>query len=513
MANNVGVFTQRSVAGPLAFGPDPGDAVFLAVLAERGPINVPTLITSFTRFKSIFGGALSATLGFSAGYEVARILFEKGVQRMYVTRIVGASALAAHVDLVDRNSLTTPEDTLRVAAVGPGVWANALKVVIADGTKANTFKLTVTDANDVALEGEVFDNLLLNAASLNRVNDASAYVRLSDLGSSTAAPETIPANGTFDLDGTQAGVDDHAPNDAAIVGTETMGVKSGLKVFRDYRLGRGFTLAPDLDAGATVRTEMLAQLEQFYHLPMFSGPAVGASPTTAISDVVSARSIAGGGYYYPRALVEDELTGDVKAIPVAGHVVADWLRIIPVRGPGKAPAGRDFRIDYVLGLETQSNGQPLIDAGVAELLVAQGVNPVYDRNGAGPRVWGGRATAEDASWQYLHAGYLWVLIASRVQEALDDLVYDVADEAFFAAVRLAIRNFLVDLHGQGAFNGAIPLENEQIDPDIHAFAVKADASLLSDQDKANGIVRVEIWFKPALVAETINVNVAKRNEG
>ena len=57
MSNNVGVNITRSTFGPLTFGDDPGDSFFIALLAERGPIDVPTLAFSWSQFTSLFGGA------------------------------------------------------------------------------------------------------------------------------------------------------------------------------------------------------------------------------------------------------------------------------------------------------------------------------------------------------------------------------------------------------------------------------------------------------------------------
>lgn len=509
MANNVGVFVSRATAGPLAFGPDPGDNVYLAIRAERGLSNIPTLITSMSRFRAAFGGALSSALGFSSGYLSAEVLFSKGVRRMYVLRVVGAGALAATVDLNDRAG--TPLPTLKVLAKGEGVWGNSLDVVVEDGTLADTFRLRILDGSGAELEK--WDNLLMNDSSFLTVNGASDYVQLQDLGSATAAPDNRPATGTFNLGDTQAGADGAAPADSDVIGTENLGVKTGLKAFRDNRLGRGFLMAPDLDFGSTVRDEMKAQLLSHYHIPMYSGAPAGSTPTAAIADVATAKDVAGGGYYYPRQRVRDLATQQIKTIPAAPQVVADYLRILPVKGPGKAPAGDDFAIQFALGLETQANGQPLVDAPVAELLVAAGINPVYDRNGKGPRCWGARAASNDTTWQYLYVVYQWALIASRVQDALDQLVYENTEGGFFTDLRLGVRNFMIDLHGQEAFRGRVPLENETADPEVHAFDVRADEELLSDADKNNGIARVEIWFRPAGTAETILVTVAKRNEG
>lgn len=509
MANEVGAFVERSVAGPLAFGADTGDSFFIALLAERGPSDVPTLVTSFSRFEAVFGKATNYSAGakYSPGREVLKRFFDKGGRRAYVLRIVGSTAVEAYTDLADRAG--TPVDTLRVYGKGEGAWANDFDVVVADGTNTDTFKLTIKDGSGDVVE--TWDNLKMTDAHLARVNEGSDYIRLENLDSATAAPDNRPATGTFDIGSDQSGADDNAPAAADIVGTESSGVKTGLKAFRSTTYGRGFVCAPDLDTDSTVQDELIAQTEEFFRMYLTSAQE-GVTPSTAITNKSGLEAF-NALTFYPRAVVKDDETDEHKTIPVVGHIVADWMRAIDEKGPGKAPAGKDFRINFVRGLETQSNGQPLVDEGVAETLIANGINPIWDRDGQGPKCWGGRTTSDDASWQYAPSGYLWCRIGRTVKDGLDDLVYEVADDMLFSQIRQGIRSYLVGLYNEGAFNGRIPLENETPDPDEHAFGVKCDESLLKPTDKQNGNVRVEIWFKPALVAETIYINLAKRNQG
>lgn len=497
MANNVGVFTSRAVAGPLAFGPDAGDNVFVATLAERGPVNQPTLVTSWSRFLAIFGGAMTigTTRMYSAGYEVIKRMFEKGVKRMYVTRIVGETAETAFVDI----DSAEPAVVLSVFAKGEGSWANDYDVVIAAGTKVGTFKLTVLDADGAAIE--VYDNLTKTTGAAERVNANSNFITIIFSGE----VDELPVNGTYALAG---GVDDNEPVAADIVGVDSGGGSlTGLKAFRREVFGRGFLLAPDLDVESDVREEMISQGESFYRMPLFACP----QDSDPFTDVVAARAF-NAGYYYPRGVVLDEESDELKTIPLTGHIVADWLKAIETAGPGKAPAGKDFKINFIRGLELSGDGMPMVDSATAELLIATGVNPIWDRNGKGPRCWGARSTSDDAAWQYLHAGYLWCRIAHSIQVALDELVYDVTDPLFFSQIERGIHSFMSQLANLRAFRGETPLPGEEPDPEKHAFGVACNEDMLSNDDKNNGNVRTEVWFRPAGTAETIYARVAKRNE-
>lgn len=517
MADRIGVQIRRGTVGPMAVGGDPGDAFIIALLAERGPVDTPTLITSMPRFEAVFGGATPFPDGtrYSDGYEVLRVFFAKSGRRAVVTRIAGSGAVVGEVDLNNRQ--TTPEPTLKVKANGPGSWANGYSVRIADGTRASTFRLTVVDTSDALnpVDVEEFDNLTMTNASLARVNEQSDFVRVEDLGSTAVGDDILPAAGTFVLDSSVAGVDANSPSEVDVIGAVAVdGAKSGLQALRDHRLGRGFICAPGLDEGSNrqaVSEELTAIGQEYFRLYFTS-----ADEGTTVATVGTQRAMLEGynvGFYMVRPTILDGHSGELKTFSQAGHIVADYLKALETKGPGKAPAGGDFRIDRVRGVETRQNGAPLVDPGIAEELMSQNINPIWDRDGTGPKVWGARAATDDPAWRFLHVGYLYNLIASQVQEALDRLVYENAsDPLFFAQLRLGLRGFMIELHGQGAFDGEIPGDAEEPNPEVHAFAVQADPSLLSPQDKESGTVRARIEFKPALTAETIIVDVAKRNQ-
>lgn len=507
MGDRIGAFITRATAGPLPAPRALADSLFIALLAERGPANVPVLITSMARFEELFGQATRFADGSRAsmGYEVLRRYFDLGGPRAWVLRVVGAGAAVAEMDLVDRAG--SPLDTLKVKAKGPGAWIEGYKIIIADGAQAGTFKLTVQTAASVTLE--TWDNITLTVQGLARVNDGSAYIELVNLGSATAAPDNRPAVGTFTFTSGAGGVDDNEPAAALIVGTDSGSTKTGLKAFRRRMYGRGFVCAPDLDSDATVKAELKAQSEAFFRV-LLTSSAAGASSATAITDRTTNLNAFNAGYYYPRAVAQNSFADRLEAVPLVGDVAALWALAVERFGPGKAPAGADFVIRGAL--ETGAGGQPLVDEGVAEALVANGVNPIWDRNGSGVCVWGARAASSDAAWRYLHAAYLWCLIGDTFQALLDALTYDIADGLFFTQVRQSLRAYMEELHAARAFRGELPPEGEQADPASHAFGLQCDESMLSAGDREQGNVRVRCWFRPAGTAETVLIELAKQSE-
>lgn len=507
MGNNVGVFVTPGTVGPLAFGADPGDSLFIALLAERGPVNVPTLVTSFGAFTDLFGGATPRTAGtqYSAGYEVLRDFFAKGGRRAYVLRITGV-AVAASVALEDR-ATPTPDVILTVSAKGPGTWGNALAIVIAAGTNADTYKLTVQDGGGDTLE--VFDNLKSDDVSCELVSAQSLYINIArDTSNSTAAPDNLPALGTFDLDDTVAGTDDNDPTEAEIVGTVSGSARTGLEALATFRYGRGILVAPDLDTHADVIAKLKALALPYFRVYLTSSQA-GATLSTVLTQR-AAHNDRGTGFWFPRIRAVDAFNNKLKTYPATGQIAAIWLQEIAAKGAAKAPAGAAFKITGGRGLERQANAMPLIAEADAEVLVAAGINPIWDRDGAGPCSWGGRAATTDTAWKYLATAYLYCVIGNAIRTELDKLVYEVIGEEDFSAIYLGTYRFLADLHRSGAFRGALPDPYAIPDEAADAFAIQCGPEFQTSTDNANGNIRIKVWFKEALTGETFLVEVAKQ---
>lgn len=97
-----GVYVEEVASGnkPIA-GASTSTAALVGVTA-RGPVNQPTLVTSFGEFSRVFGGLLNH-LVFTDGKDAlpyaAQGFFNNGGQRVYVSRIVGPGARFATADM------------------------------------------------------------------------------------------------------------------------------------------------------------------------------------------------------------------------------------------------------------------------------------------------------------------------------------------------------------------------------------------------------------------------------
>jgi hypothetical protein len=86
-------------------------------VTERGPVNVPVLVTSFAEFQRIFGGYLDPRVDTGAWYlpHAVEGFFQNGGKRLFVTRVVadqtGNLATTAALRLTDRGERTGLTDT------------------------------------------------------------------------------------------------------------------------------------------------------------------------------------------------------------------------------------------------------------------------------------------------------------------------------------------------------------------------------------------------------------------
>ena len=118
---------------------------------ERGPVGIPTFISSAAQFKRIFGGLLDHTVytgGKDALPHAVNGFFSNGGSRVYVVRVLDKAALPASKILQGGGV-----DTLKVFAQSKGAWGNALRLTITDAARVKT-KLTadaLADATSVTL--------------------------------------------------------------------------------------------------------------------------------------------------------------------------------------------------------------------------------------------------------------------------------------------------------------------------------------------------------------------------
>lgn len=391
-----GVVTRFATRG----GPSSGAGAdtgryFVAGLFERGRTDSAVLVRSFREFTDRFGQRAA----YSAAWDSLATYFAEGGTSAYVARVVGAAATVGTLTLQDRDG--TPVDTLKVDALGAGAWSAGVTVEVAAGTVAGTVKLIVRYGEDV----EVFDNATTVADLANKLN-ASRYVRGTDLGSATAAPNNLPA--VVAATALSAGADDRA----AVTATDAT---DALDLF-PVSLGTGAVALPGYSAdlvGAALRAHAVATRRV-----AILAPGVGATASEVKAMATGLMSDSGGytmlAYPWVRVGIAPGVT---QLVSPEGYVAGARARAHTDSGPWAAAAGVRSAARYLVGIEREighSEGEELNEALVSCIRTIGGRIMLY----------GYRSLAIDqANYGLLTAQDTLNVLAQQCEDAMQPFVF------------------------------------------------------------------------------------------
>lgn len=153
-------------------------------VTQRGPVNTPTLVTSYGEFNRLFGGLLdhrTFTQGRDALPYAVQGFFNNGGQRIYISRIVGVNATHAAIDLY-ANPIDAPETA-----------------VLAARANASTTSLSVQESGSIDDGDEllVLDDVrseyvtVSGAPAANASIVLSALLRNTEADASAVTPQTV----------------------------------------------------------------------------------------------------------------------------------------------------------------------------------------------------------------------------------------------------------------------------------------------------------------------------------
>ncbi len=122
-------------------------AAFIGV-AQKGPVNKATLVTSVAEFVRLFGGPIPIITGTQEHYlyYAVRHFFVEGGTKCYVVRVTGYAdvnvpasiqAVSSSKDLgaLAADGVTAVAGALHVAALNPGVWGDALEIQVEQASR------------------------------------------------------------------------------------------------------------------------------------------------------------------------------------------------------------------------------------------------------------------------------------------------------------------------------------------------------------------------------------------
>lgn len=495
---------------------------------ERGPTR-PTLVTSWPEYVRTFGGYIDQPpLNAANAYlpYAARGFFDNGGQRLYIARVIGASAATAAGELAGAEGPTV------IRAIGPGDWGNRIRIAVrpasasvalppgSSSPEARWFRLLVlyyrelpdpfvdpTDptelTNPARREPDVledFDNLTHDSALPNdvvtTVNSASLLTRI---GACSGPPDLVEfANGVLaGSSGSYAAADLNA-----FIGEDAHPEKrtglDGLLTIREISL----MSIPDEVRDPNLTDALLDRCEAVKDRVAVLNEATDG---VDFETIAQHRDSSYGAVYYPRIRVLAPHTPEGhRLVPPSGHVAGIYARTDIERGVHRPPANEVLRGN--LSGDLSGGLKPLshtLNDQEQQQLVTQGVNVIRDFRpvGRGIRLWSARTMSSNAQWRYVNVRRLFIFLEESIDRGTQWAVFESNGEPLWSAIRTSIATFLRGLWRQGAFMGAT--EDE-------AFFITCDRTTMTQDDIDNGRLICLVGVAPLKPAEFVIFRISEK---
>jgi phage tail sheath protein FI len=503
--------------------------------AERGSVNVATVVNSLGEFERTFGGLqMYSPMAFAV-----RDFFVNGGARAVIVRLFKTGTVTG----------TTARVTVDVAgtdvffdAASPGLWGRKLRATLdwnVSAASATAMGLATTDLFNVTVRDlatgatEVFRNLSLrdSARRVDRILAAeSSLVRWANgaISLPLSSPQATPAAFTGqtatsvlndDVTGGAAestmGGDDGtfltetgtATDNGAFLPTSGQINKIGLYALEQADQFNILVIPPYLDpaddvvsgdVNASLLDDAAAYCEARRAMLLVDSPRAWNSKTSAKSGVSGVGTNSkNAALYFPRVLAPNPLRSNrLEELVPSGAIAGIWSRTDTNRGVWKAPAGLEATLVGVPELEVV-----LTDAENGELNPL-GVNCLRVMPASGRIVWGARTLQGDdriaSEWKYVPVRRTALYIEESLYRGTQWVVFEPNDEPLWAQIRLNVGAFMHGLFRQGAFQGQTPKD---------AYFVKCDKETTTQDDINKGIVNIVVGFAPLKPAEFVIVKL------
>lgn len=490
--------TAQSVGATTAAGATVG--VF-----SQGP-DTATLVNSWYQFTNVFGDLNPA---YPATFAVSQF-FKNGGSELYVQRVLGANAAAASA------SLPATSGTLgTITAKSKGSFGTTLSAQVT-ANSGGTWNLTVfkevtsgsTTSNAIAEQytNIVFDDVASSNYAVSVVNNASALVSLSAIDVSKTPATTVVSLTGSSLDGDIVTSADYAsaiPDDgtASLSQVERPLVIFAAGAYEKFMVDaiEGYTRSDAISDFADVSDAVIAWAE--------SGNGFAVLDTVPELSVADAITFAGGrtetskaAVYYPNYFIVDGTSSSAQAsrkIGPASAVAGNYLKTDSAKGPFKAPAGIEVRINGAISLERAFSSKDLDDLNSS----SSPVNAVRNLPGAGIVVMGARTLLQDGTGnRYVNIRRSLIHIEGELSRLTQFALFGNNDYKLWAQLRSVVTVFLNEYYNKGGLRGNNPSQ---------AFYVKVDEENNSANSIQNGVVNIEVGVALQYPAEFIVLNIAQ----
>lgn len=472
------VVTTATRSGPSAPLRAPSGQFFIAGITERGVSGVAVLVRSMSDVVDNLGNRVT----YGAVYDQLNTFFDEGGQQAYVSRVVGPGATAGTLTLQDR--AVTPVATLRIDAASDGAWSGNINVEVKNGTVADTFRITVTHNGEIV---EDYNNIASPAGAVAKLAQ-SPYVRATDLGSATAAPNNNPA--VLTATALSAGDDDRASVAAADYVT-------ALDVFVPG-LGDGAVAIPG-QTGETVWNGIIEHCEANKRIALLAGE-VDASVSSLKSDAGSLNSEY-AGLFAPWIQVSDGASG-ARTISPEGFVAACRSRAHSETGPWRVPAGKIGEGRTILGLSSTFSLAEANDLDEAGVSVIRDLARSF-------RLYGWRSLSNDVdNYAYLKDRDLLNRLVVDAEKRLEDYVFQPIDSKgqLLSAINAELVGMVDPIRQAGGLYENYDIDGELIDP---GYKVDTGSNVNTAQSLSNNEVRARLLVRVAPTGGLVSLTIVK----
>jgi hypothetical protein len=498
-----GVYVEEVEAGSRPIeGVGTAVAAFIG-LAERGPVNHPTLVTNWTQFTQAFGEFVPGAYLAHAVYGY----FLNGGGSCYVVRIGADGEAEAEPAKALPPAPEAQVGGFRVKAIEEAARGPEIQVEVADAAGENlpddSFKLIVYRGGEPA---ETYDVVTPRRGKeyVATAVKASKLITIEEVGRGAAArPDnqrvSLVAPPPVAVEAEHIGPQDYVGDAADRTGfsgleaVEEITMVSVPDLMSAYQQG-----ALDLESVQAVQLAMIAHCELMGDRVAILDPPPGLSPQQAKEWRVDKAGYDSkyASLYYPWIKVFDPSTSTNVFVPPSGHMAGIWARNDDTRGVHKAPANEVVRGAIALDVQLTKSEH--------DMLNPIGVNCVRAFPGRGIRVWGARTLSSDPAWRYLNVRRLFNYLEESILNGTQWVVFEPNDDALWARIRRTISAFLVNEWRKGALFGLTPDE---------AFYVKCDRETIPAAAIDAGMVTCEVGVAPVKPAEFVIFRLAQFSGG
>ena len=441
-------------------------------LTARGPVNTPTLVTSWTDFVNKFAGGLDTPFIKQGSLPNAVYgFFQNGGARAYIVRAVSSSSVQATGLL---------NDEVEFFAKDCGSWANGVLTVNVTTGVGNTYDVTVKMNNNIV---ETFEGLSNETSNqyyfVDVINEDSNYISLNAEEDGYLVAGLVTFTGGEDNYGNVSNSDyTYCLNTLDLVYDVNLIAMPGLT---------DQAIASALVGYADTRNECFALID----------PPVGSTYESiqAFREKIGGTN---GAVCFPNIKISDPLgrtTSSLKVCPPSGHYMGTIARTDSSRGVHKAPAGEEAVLRGAVDLEVQ------VPFGVVDVLNPLGINCIIVKPNVGIVVWGARSLSTDPAKRYISDVRYDLMVRNSVYRGTQWAVFEPNDSTLWEKLDTSLRGFLDEQWRSGALRGSTADE---------AYYVKCDSELNTDLTIANGQVIAEIGYAKQKPAEFVIVRVVQK---